>query len=160
MSAPQPDDGASRLKNPRLLLAGGVVVAAVVLGIVLLPGAGGGADDEDSALTVTRATLTLERARRPDTAGPELLVSLPGPQLNTPQINNGATIVWLRCLDSRDETVVRRPVEWPLIEEEGFPPHIHHPAGQRTLNSIRRCTLTGPGIDFRAVLSGLLPAVQ
>ncbi len=157
MSTPQPDDGAPRVKNPRLLFAAGVVIAAVVLGIVFLPPAGGGSDDEDAAPHVTRATLTLERAVRPDTASQELLVSLPGPQLNTPQITGGATVVWLRCLDGSGQTVVRRPVDWPSVEEEGFPPHIHQPAGQRTLDGIRRCSLTGPGIDFRAALSGPLP---
>lgn len=146
------------MKNPRLLLAAAVVIVAVVLGVVLLPGAGEDADDEP--LPVTRATLTLERADLPDAAGEELLVSLPGPELNTAEINHGATVAWLRCVDGRGATVVRRQVQWPLIEEEGFPPHIHHPAAPRTLSSLRRCTLTGPGIAFSAVTPRPLPAAR
>ena len=160
MSPPQPADSASQLKNPRVLLAGGVVVLAVVLGVVLLAVGGGSSDDKDTQARVTRATLTLERALRPDTAGQELLVSIPGPELNTPEINNGEPAVSLQCLDASGEPVVRRRVDWPLVEEQGFPPHIHHPAAERTLDSIRRCTLTGPGIDFRAALSGALPPAE
>jgi len=83
MSAPQPEDNPSPMKNPRLLLAGGLTIAAVVIGVVVLPGVGGGSDDENAKPRVTRATLTLERASRPDTGGQELLVSLPGAHLNT-----------------------------------------------------------------------------
>ena len=147
----------SRVKNPRMLLAAGVVIAGIVLGIVFLPGAGGGSDDEKPR-RVTRASLTLERSVAPATGQQELLVSLPGPQLNTPQMTGGASVVWLRCTDSRGMVAVRRPVDWPLIEEVGYPPHIHQPAGRKLLNSIRRCKLTGPGIDFSAVVPGPVPA--
>lgn len=157
MSTP-PDDSAKRARNPRLLLAAGVA-AAVLLGVVLLIVAGSGSDDETGAAKrVTRATLTLERAIRPDNGRQELLVSLPGPQLNTPDINHGSTVVGLRCVDASGADVIRRQVDWPLIEEPGFPPHIHHPATPRTLERIRRCTLTGTGIAFTAATSGALPA--
>ena len=158
MSAPQPQDNPSPLKNPRLLLAGGLAIAAVVMGGVVLAGVGGGSGDESAKPRVTRAALTLERASRPDAGGEELLVSLPVAHLNTPEINNGESVVTLRCVDSSGATAVERPVDWPLPEEEGLAPHIHEPAQEAVLDSIRGCTLKGAGIDFGAATSGPLPA--
>ena len=159
MSTP-PDDNPKRARNPRLLLAAGVA-GAVLVGVALLVLAGSGSDDDTGdAKRVTRATLALERAIRADNGQQELLVSLPGPQLNTPDINHGSTVVGLRCADDSGADVIRRQVDWPLVEEAGFPPHIHHPATPRTLERIRRCTLTGTGVAFSAATSRALPAPE
>lgn len=76
------------------------------------------------------------------------------------EINNGESVVTLRCVDSSGATAVDRSVEWPLPEEEGFAPHIHEPAEEPVLDSIRGCTLKGAGIDFSAATSGPLPAPE
>lgn len=149
----------SAVGNPRLLLAAGTLIAVVVLGVVLLSGAGGGAADEDAgAVRATRASLTLERAARPDTGAQELVVSLPEAQLNTLETTGGESSVLLRCLDSGGEVVLRRQVDWPLLEEPAFAPHTHEAAGPQVLDSIRRCRLTGPGIDFDGAVSQRLRA--
>ncbi len=44
-----------------------------------------------------------------------------------------------------------------LLEEPGFPPHIHQPAPPEVLNSVRSCRLTGTGIDFTDAVSGRPP---
>jgi hypothetical protein len=149
----------SGLRNPRALLAAGILVVAVVAGVVLVPG--GASDpggDGDRPLHVERAPLTLEAFTRPDTGERELLVSLAVPRLNSRDVTGGAPLVWLRCLDRRGATAIRRPIDWPLIEEPGFPPHIHQPASRRLLESIRSCRLTGPGMDFEGRVSGRLAA--
>ncbi len=149
------------MRNPRALLAAGVLVVAAAIGVllvVLLPGGGEpGSDVPEKPLRVTRATLTLEQAQRPDTGGRELLVSLPAEQLNSREITGGARVVWLRCLDDAGAVVVRQPFDWPLVEEEGFMPHIHHPLATPELKRVRRCRLTAPGMDFAASVKGSLP---
>ena len=153
------------MRNPRLLVAAGVVLVAVALGVVLLAGSDGDApvgDDRPAAtqtepLRTVTATLTLEQAVRPDTGGRELLVSVPGPQFNTPELTRGAPLVALRCFDRGGTLVIDQPVDWPLEEEAGYPPHIHRPAPRRELDVIRRCRLTAPGIDFEGSVPGRLP---
>jgi len=153
------------LRNPRVLLAAGVVVVAVVLGFVVLPGLGGdageGRDDASPVVRRTvRATLTLEQYRRPDTGARELLVSSPGPQFNGADLVRGTPIVWLRCFDRTGAQAVRTPYDWPLLEEPGFPPHIHQPADRKLLGRIRRCRLTGAGIDFQGTVTRGLPEAR
>ena len=122
------------VRNPRVLLAAGVVVVAVVLGVVFLPGRGGETGEEPDRPTpvvprTVRATLTLEAFQRPDTGARELLVSSPGPQFNGADLVRGTPIVWLRCFDATGAQAIRTPYDWPLVEEPGFPPHVHQPAG-------------------------------
>jgi hypothetical protein len=152
----------ARVRNPRVLLAiavGAVAVVAIVLGVWLTAGSGG---DETSAEKapprVVRGALTLEEFQRPDDGQRELLVSLPGPQYNRPDLVRGTPVVLLRCFDRTGNVVTRISYDWPLVEEFGFAPHIHRPADARTLRSIRRCSLTAPGIDFAGTVSGRLPA--
>ena len=107
---------------------------------------------------VVRASLTLEQFKRPDGGGAELLISLPEAGLNSPEATGGETSVLLRCFDERGAVAIRVPTAWPLLEEIGYPlPHIHHLADQRLLNSIRRCRLTGPGVDYEGRVRGRLP---
>lgn len=151
----------SRPRNPRALFAACIVVVAVVAAIVLLP-----RDADDSAATpdvplrVVRAQLALEAFVRPDTGERELLVSLAVPQLNRLDVTGGARLVSLLCTDRSGATPVRRPVDWPLLEEPGFAPHIHQPASRRLLDSIRSCRLTGPGIDFEGRVSKRLSGTR
>jgi hypothetical protein len=126
------------------LLAGAVVVLATVVLAVLLLSRG---DSEEQPRTV-RATLTLEQVSLPGTGGRELVVSLPGPELNTLDVTGGEQRVRLRCLDSAGAVAIDRPVDWPLVEEAGYPPHVHHPAAQPLLDRIRSCRLVGPNMDF------------
>jgi hypothetical protein len=153
------------VRNPRLLVAAGVVLVAVALGVVLLAGSGGDAPVGGDLPTATQteplrtvtATLTLEQAELPDSGGRELLVSLPGPQFNTLDVTRGGVLVSLRCFDRGGALVLDQPVDWPLPEEAGYPPHIHRPAARRMLDEIRRCRVTAPGIDFEGRVSGRLP---
>ncbi len=149
------------MRNPRVLFAAGVVLAAGGAGVLALSlgdGSGGGDDDVDRPPRVVRAQLTLERFMAPGAALPELLVSLSVPRLNTTDVTGGARTVTLRCLDASGAIALTRPAEWPLLEEAGFPPHIHQPANRRLLDSIRTCRLTGPGIDFDGRVTGAAPA--
>jgi hypothetical protein len=148
------------MRNPRILLAAGVVVLAIVVGVVVLPhgGGGGNAPAARVRLPIVRSNLTLEQFDRPD--GIELLVSLPRTQLNNLEQTGGARKVLLGCSDARAKVMFRERVDWPLIEEPGFPPHIHVPAGQGFLDAIRSCRLTGPGILFTGAVKGRLPVTR
>lgn len=149
------------MRNPRALFAAGVVVVAVVVGVVLLAFAGRDSDDEgDAPRRPVRAELVLEQFTRLDTGERELLVSLSAPQLNTLEVTGAERVVLLQCSDGAGSTIIRRPSEWPLLEEEGYLPHIHQPASRTQLDSIRACSLTGPGIDFEGRVSGDLPVAE
>lgn len=145
-------------RNPRILLAAGLVVIALVLLVVILPSAGGG---DDAAPRIVRAPLTLEQYTRPDTGASELLISLPATQLNTLETTGGETSVLLRCVDGGGGQAIREPTGWPMLEEAGYPtPHLHRPAQQRVLSTIRSCRLTGPNIDFAGSVPGRLPVAD
>jgi hypothetical protein len=48
-----------------------------------------------------------------------------------------------------------------MMEEFGYPfPHLHVPVGPQLLDTIRRCRLTGPGIDFEGRVPGRLPLAR
>ncbi|MDQ3659952.1 MAG: hypothetical protein M3454_02605 [Actinomycetota bacterium] len=129
--------------NPRVWLAILVIlVAAVGIGVFAIADRG-----EDSDAPV-RARLTLERSVLPTTGQPELLVSLPDERLNTLETTGGETSVLLQCVDDAGEVAVRRRHDWPLVEEAGFPPHIHQVARGRLLDRVRTCRLVGEGLDF------------
>jgi hypothetical protein len=153
-----------RVKHPRVLLAAGVVVVAVLAAVLALPHFGGTPEHVGAARTsaarpagVLRATLTLEQYNQPATGDSELLVSSPGPQFNLADQLTGTPVVWLRCFDRAGKRVIRYPYDWPLLEEPGYPPHIHHPATQQLLRRVYRCDVTGPGIDFEGTVEGSLP---
>jgi len=145
----------SHLKNPRALFAACVIVVAALVGVIVLPRIGPGSTAEPRP--VVRSGLTLEAFPRPDTGARELLVSLTTPPLNRLDVTDGARLVVLRCFDASGAQVIRRPVDWPLLEEVGYPPHTHQPATARLLASIRACRLTGPGVAFDGRVSGRLP---
>jgi hypothetical protein len=152
------------MRNPRLLLAAGLLLGLLVVGGALLssshdPGSAGtqrGAGRSE----VVRAGLTLQEFERPDT-GPELLISLPKARLNTLRATGGRTSVTLTCFGATGPPAFSIPQPWPLMEELGFPlPHMHVPVGQRLLDTIRRCRLTGPGIDLQGSVPGRLPLAR
>ena len=149
-----------RMPNARILVAVAVGVAAVAgLVIVLAGGSDGDDNGADAPVRTQRATLTLERAEHP--AGyEELIVSLPDERLNTPETTGGKTSVLLTCADDRGRVTIRQPQPWPLQIEAGFPPHAHQPAKPEVLDSLRRCSLTGQGIDFEGSVSGRLPMLE
>ena len=62
--------------------------------------------------------------------------------------------------DAGGAAAIDRTVDWPLLEEEGYPPHIHQPADARLLERIRSCRLSGPGIDFDGRVVGRLPSPE
>jgi hypothetical protein len=160
----------ARVKNPRVLLAAGIVVVAAVLAVLLLPGAGGDTEREGEGrpartapppvLTVVRAKLKLEQFERADTGQLELLVSLPSPRLNSVALTGGEARVELSCFERGGKLAIRQPIGWPLVEEPGYPPHIHQPAGKHLLAAIRRCRLAGPGMDFEGRVAGRLPVAE
>lgn len=111
------------------------------IGVVALAGGSGG--DETGELKLERYTVP--------GGAPELLVSI-DPEVNEPATARGET-VGLECEDGRGARVLRAEVEWPFIEEEGFPlPHIHQPATDRELNRIATCRLTGTSITLEGRL--------
>lgn len=143
-----------------MLLAVGVAVLSLVVGIVVVPSLVGDAGDKNASHRVTRAPLTLQQFRRLDTGVLELLVSLPGRQLNTLDVTGGGRLVWLRCFDARGALAIRAPVDWPLLEEPGYRPHIHQAASRAVLDRVRRCRLTGPGILFEGQTTGPAPLAR
>ena len=148
-----------RMPNARILVAAAVGVAAVAGLVIVLAGGSDGDDAAEAPLPTQRATLTLERAEHP--AGyEELIVSLPDERLNTPETTGGETSVLLTCTDDRGRVTIRQRQPWPLQIEAGFAPHAHQPAKPEVLDSLRRCTLTGKGIDFEGRVSGRLPMLE
>ena len=63
----------------------------------------------------------------------------------------------LTCVDRGGKQTVRAEHPWPLVVEEGFPPHTHQPALPKVLDTVRRCRLQGRGIDFSGSVKGRLP---
>lgn len=121
------------------MFAAGTLLVAVVGGAVLLTLAGGESGGESGEPRhPVRAELRLEQFMRLDSGERELLVSLAAPQLNTLAVTGGERVVLLRCVDSAGAPLVRRPTQWPLLEEEGFLPHIHQPASRKQLDSVAR----------------------
>ena len=56
---------------------------------------------------------------------------------------NGRT-VGLECVTTAKRMVINARVEWPFIEEPGYPlPHTHQPATAKELASIETCRVTG-----------------
>ncbi len=158
------------MRNPRILAAVAVLAVLGVVAVVAF-GEGGSDDDTDPPVRIggprplaepvrtVRSELTLERFVLPTTGQPEeLVVSLPEQRLNVPATTGGATQVLLRCVDRSGAETLRQTVAWPLLEEPGFPPHIHQAIRPDVLDGVRGCRLTGPGIDFRGRVSGRVPA--
>ena len=170
------------MRNPRVILAAAVAVLAALV-VVLLVVLGGGGDSDDGGTVVGAATgtatatapapqsnllpvpahkaqvkLKLERAQT--TGYEELLVSLPDERMNTLGTNANAPTVLLTCRDRRGRQTVRSEHPWPLIVEEGYPPHIHQPALTKVLDTVRSCRLEGRGIDFSGSIKGRLPRLE
>jgi hypothetical protein len=144
------------MKHPRVVLGAVVLVVALAVGAVVVLVAG---DSEGGGDKPVRAQLTLQRSVRPDTGQAELLVSLPEERLNTLDTTGGETSVLLRCFDQPGAQTLRQQTEWPLLEEVGFPPHIHQPVPPQVLDRIRGCRLTGNGINFAGRVTGRAPSV-
>ena len=156
------------VSNARIVAAVLAVVGVLVVVVLTAGGSDDGADPPlrtgtprplaEPARTV-RSELTLERFVVPTTGQPEeLVVSLPEERLNVPATTGGATQVLLRCVDRSGAEKLRQTVAWPLLEEPGYPPHIHQAIRPDVLVGVRGCRLTGPGIDFRGRVSGRVPA--
>lgn len=144
------------VSNPRILVATGVVLAALIAVVV----AAGGSGDGETAGKPVRAKLTLERAVQPEAGNVELVVSLPDRRLNSPDTTGGATSVLLRCADRNGRVTIRQRHKWPLVEETGYPPHIHQPAVPEVLDGLRSCRITGPGVAFAGRVAGRLPTLR
>ena len=146
------------MKHPRALLAAATLaVAAAVLAVLLV--SGGSGDDPEKPRAAARARQTLEEFRTPDTGQLELLISLQETRLNDPELTDGKDSVLLRCFDQGGAVTIRTRTDWPLLEEPGYPlPHIHHPVARAVLKNVRRCRLTGPGIDFDGRVQAAPPA--
>jgi len=84
-------------------------------------------------------------------------VSLPNERLNNLETSGGSRTVFLTCTARDGRTIVSSRWPWPLIVEEGFPPHIHQPAIAKTLEDVQACRLKGNGIDFSGSVRGRLP---
>jgi hypothetical protein len=163
------------MRNPRVLLAAGIALALVAVGVVLLS-SGGDTNaparapqrstghppgPPQPALPVHRAALRLQKFRPQGAERAELLISLPAARLNATRTTGGATSVTLTCFSANGARAFAVPTAWPQQEEFGFPlPHIHVPAGRQLLDGLRRCRLTGPGIDLEGHVAGRLPLAR
>jgi len=141
------------------------MLAALVVGVILAAGGSGGGGsggkpERGSGGKPVRAKLILERGVQPESGYEEVIVSLPSQRLNNPGTTGGATSVLLRCFDKHDRMTIHQRHHWPLVEERGYPPHIHQPAVAKVLNGLGSCRLTGPGIDFAGRVAGRLPPIK
>jgi len=142
-------------------LLAGVVSLVALGGVVVAVFVGGGSEgDSQRPLPTVRSELTLERFVVPTTGQPELLVSLPDRRLNSPETTGGEPSVLLRCVDRSGALKIREQTAWPLLEEAGYPPHIHQLARPDVLDVVRGCRLTGPGIAFAGRVAGRLPFAE
>jgi hypothetical protein len=145
------------VRNPRVLLAVALVLGLLVAGVVVLTSGNGTRPASDKPLPVVRSSITLAQRDAPAT-GPELLISLPTGRLNSRRTTGGRTTVSLTCFESSGAKAFTVPQPWPMMEEFGYPlPHLHVPVGPQLLETIRRCRLTGPGIDLEGHVPGRLP---
>lgn len=146
------------MNNPRVLLAAALLLGLLAAGVVLLASSGGGSTGHGGErLPVVRSALTLAQRDAPDT-GAELLISLPKARLNTRARTGGRTSVTLTCFAATGAKAFSVPQPWPMMEEFGYPlPHLHVPVGPQLLETIRRCRLTGPGIELEGRVPGRLP---
>lgn len=60
-------------------------------------------------------------------------------------------------MDERGAVNIRQKIAWPLLEEAGYPPHIHQLVRPEVLAGVRGCCLTGRGIDFAGRVPGRVP---
>ncbi len=104
-----------------------------------------------------KATAKLRLQRAESNGYEELLVSLPDERLNTLQTNAGEPFVLLLCADRDGRQLVRQRWDYPLVVEQGFPPHIHQPALPKVLDGVRSCRLRGRGIAFAGAVRGRVP---
>jgi hypothetical protein len=146
------------MNNPRVVLAAALLLGLLAAGLVLLGTCGRGATGRGGErLPVVRSGLTLAQRDAPDT-GAELLISLPKARLNTRATTGGKTSVTLTCFVATGARAFSVLQPWPMMEEFGYPlPHLHVPVGPQLLETIRRCRLTGPGIDLEGHVPGRLP---
>ena len=113
------------------VLAGGVAVVALA-----------GGEGESSG------RLVVERAFVPGTKQPELLVSVERSANVADTAKNGVS-VGLICRDGQGRSVLTARVDWPFVEEPGYPrPHQHQPASDKDLDRISSCRLTGTTAPF------------
>ncbi len=92
--------------------------------------------------------LIVERAFMPGTKQPELLVSVERSANVAETAKNGVS-VGLVCRDGQGRSVLTARVDWPFIEEPGYPrPHQHQPASDKDLERIASCRLTGTTAPF------------
>lgn len=112
-----------------------VALLVLVLGGVAVIALAGGDDDGGD--------LKVERFVVPGSAQPELLISV-SRSLNVPQTSKEGSTVRLACSDGRGQRVLGGVIQWPFIEEPGYPlPHYHQPASDAELRRISVCRLTG-----------------
>ena len=92
--------------------------------------------------------LIVERSFVPGTKQPELLVSVERSDNVADTAKNGQS-VGLVCRDGKGRSVLTARVDWPFIEEPGYPrPHQHQPASAKDLERIATCRLTGTTEPF------------
>ena len=92
--------------------------------------------------------LIVERTFVPGTKQPELLVSVERSANVAETAKNGVS-VGLICRDGQGRSVLTARVDWPFIEEPGYPrPHQHQPASDKDLKRISSCRLTGTTAPF------------
>ena len=131
--------------------------AALMLALALAAcGSGGGGTSGKPA----HVNLTLERAVQPEAGYEEVIVSLPNQRLNNLGTTGGAKSVLLRCFAKNGRMTIHQRHPWPLVVEPGYPPHIHQPALAKVLDTLGRCRLTGPGVDFAGRVAGRLPPIK
>jgi hypothetical protein len=135
VSAPptQPGDrGKTRGLDARTVIPALAVLALIVVPILIWATTSGGSDKElriDEGVSVT--------------GGPEIVVNVPKDR-NTPGETRNSSNVKLVCLDAGGDTVLATDLDWPFINEPGYPlPHQHQAVTPEQLQEIAKCRLEG-----------------
>jgi hypothetical protein len=127
-----------------------VGLAAALAALVLVPlaiwGATSLSDEESTELRVE--TVAAEGGE------PEIVVSLPGDDLNEPETVDGNRSVGLECLDATGAVEFRVEHLFPFTDTDGgtSPPHVHQQVSRRQLAAIERCRLDGTSVELEGEL--------
>jgi hypothetical protein len=129
---PTDDRKKGRALDARTIIPALAVLALIVVPILIWATTSGGDDNElriDEGVSVT--------------GGPEIVVNVPKDK-NSPRETGNSSNVKLICVDGGGGTVLASDLDWPFINEPGYPlPHQHQPVTAQQLQEIATCRLEG-----------------
>jgi len=123
-----------------------LILAVVAAPLVAWTAASG---SEEKGLLVERWTT--------EGGAPELIFSLRGEELNTPETTGGQNLVRLECVDGDGEVVLAGKKRWPFPTERGFDyPHVHQAATTDQVLAVDTCRLLETTVTLEADVQGTL----